>query len=63
MGLIFRSDFHNEFGTSRPLAKLLRDFQHQPALIGGFQRVEDRRQVVVEMHVDDRADHLSNTSD
>ena len=35
--------------------KMLRDLEHQAvALVRGFQRVEDRRQVIVEMHVDDR---------
>ena len=51
-------------GTHGVFAKLLRDFQHQAlALIGGFQRVEDRRQVLVEMHVDDGADDLGDMSD
>jgi hypothetical protein len=39
------ADVHSD-GAYGVFAKLLRDFQHQPALIGGFQRVEDRRQVV-----------------
>ena len=51
-------------GAHGIFAELLRDFEHQPvALVGGLQRVEDRRQVAVEMHVDDGADDLGDTSD
>ena len=43
---------------------MLGDFEHQAvALVLGFQRVEDRRQVIVEMHVDDGADDLGDVSD
>ena len=43
---------------------MLRDFEHQPpALILGLERIENRRQVALELHVDDRADDLRNASD
>src|SRR5262245_23684303 len=46
------------------LAEVLGDFQHQPvALVLGLQRIEDRRQVTVELHVDDGADDLGDASD
>ncbi len=46
------------------LAQMLGNFQHQPdAAVLGFQRVQDRRQMVFELHVDDRADDLSDFSD
>ena len=45
-------------------AEMLGDFEHQAvALVLGLQRVEDRRQVLVEVHVDDGADDLGDTSD
>ncbi len=45
-------------------AEMLRDFQHQPvALVAGFERVQNRRQMVLELHVDDGADNLSDFSD
>ena len=48
----------------RVFAELLRHFEHQPiALVGGFERVQDRRQIAFEMHVDDRADDLGDMSD
>ena len=46
------------------LAELLRDFEHEAiALVGGLQRVEDRRQLAFEMDVDDGADDLGDVSD
>ena len=45
-------------------AEMLGDFEHQAvALVRGLQRVEDRRQVIVELHVDDGADDLGDMSD
>ncbi len=45
-------------------AEMLRDFEHQAiAVILGLERVEDRRQVAVELHVDDGADDLGDASD
>ena len=42
------------------LAEMLGDFEHQAvAAVLGLQRVQDRRQVAVEMHVDDGADDLA----
>ena len=50
-------------GAHGVFAELLRDFQHQAlALVGRLQGVEDRRQVIVEMYVDDRADDLGDVS-
>ena len=46
------------------LAEMLRDLEHQAvALVLGLQRVEDRRQMVLELHVDDGADDLGDVSD
>ena len=51
-------------GAHGVLAELLGDFEHQAmALVRGFQRIEDRRQVFVELHVDDGADDLGDVSD
>ena len=45
-------------------AEVLRNLENQAvALVLGFQRVEDRRQMIVEMNVDDGADDLGDTSD
>ncbi len=45
-------------------AEMLGDFEHQAiALVRGLQRVENRRQMVLEMHVDDGADDLGDMSD
>ena len=45
-------------------AEVLGDFEHQPfALVFGFQRVQDLRQVPLELHVDDGADDLRDLSD
>src|SRR6185437_11290713 len=46
-------------GAHRVLAEMLGDFQHQPmAVIVGFERVEDRRQVIIERHVHHSTDDL-----
>ena len=51
-------------GAHRRLAEMLRHFQHQPvALVLGLERVQDRRQVALELHVDDGADDLGDSSD
>src|SRR5438105_3234602 len=43
---------------------MLGDLEHQPiAAVLGLQRVQDRRQMVLELHVDDGADDLSDFSD
>ena len=43
---------------------MLRDFEHQAvALVLGLERVQDRRQVAFELHVDDGADDLGDLSD
>jgi hypothetical protein len=46
------------------LAELLRHFEHQAvAAVGGFERVQDLRQVAFELHVDDGADDLRDVAD
>ncbi len=51
-------------GAHGQFAEVLRNLEHQAvALVLGFQRVEDRRQMIVEMNVDDGADDLGDTSD
>ena len=51
-------------GAHRGLAELLGDLEHQAVtLVFRFQRIEDRGQMVLEMHVDDRAGDLSDASD
>jgi hypothetical protein len=43
---------------------MLRDLEHQAvAAIGGLQRVENFRQMIGELHVDDGADDLGDASD
>ncbi len=43
---------------------MLGDFEHQPvALVVGFERIQDRRQMILELHVDDGADNLGDFSD
>jgi hypothetical protein len=43
---------------------MLGDFEHQAvAVVAGFQRVEDRGQMIIEVHVNDGADDLGDTSD
>ena len=50
-------------GAHRVLAQVLGDLEHQrAALVLGLQRVQDRRQVPVELHVDDGAHHLADTT-
>ena len=45
------------------LAEMLRDLEHEPvAVVGRLQRVEDRRQFALELHVDDGADHLGDVA-
>ena len=51
-------------GAHRRFAELLGDLEHQAiALVGGLERVEDRRQVPVEFDVDHGADDLGDVSD
>ncbi len=51
-------------GAHGRFAEMLGDFEHQAiALVVGLQRVENRRQMTVEVHVDDGADDLGDTSD
>ena len=51
-------------GAHRGLAEVLRDFEHQAvAAVRGLQRVQDRRQVALELHVNDGADDLGDFSD
>jgi hypothetical protein len=46
------------------LAEMLGDLEHEAiAVIVGLKRGEDLRQVAVEAHVDDRADHLRDAAD
>ena len=56
-------------GAHGVLAQMLGDFEHQAELlaglgvgVGGLQRVQDRRQVAVELDVDDGADHLGEAA-
>ena len=45
------------------LAEMLGDLEDQAiALIVGLQRVQDRRQMPIELHVNDGADHLGDAS-
>ena len=51
-------DVHRD-GAHRRFAEMLRDFEHQAvAAVVGLERVQDRRQIALELHVDDGADHL-----
>ena len=51
-------------GAHGVLAEMLGHLQHQPlALVLGLERVQDRRQVILELHVDDGADDLGDLSD
>ena len=44
-------------------AQMLRNFEHETiAVVGRLERVEDGRQVAVELHVDDGADHLCDAA-
>ena len=48
-------------GAHRVLAEMLGDFEHQPvAVVVGLERVQDRGQVAVELHVDDGAHDLAH---
>jgi hypothetical protein len=48
-------------GAYGAFAQVLRHFQNQAvAAIVGFQRVQDRRQVTIELHVNDGADDLGD---
>ena len=50
--------------ANRAFAQMLRDFHNQPrAVVHRLQRIEDRRQVALELHVDDGADHLRDVAD
>ena len=43
---------------------MLGDLEHQAlALVVGLQRIENRRQMPVELHVDDGAHNLANLTD
>lgn len=43
---------------------MLRNFEHETrAVVGDAERVQDRREVVVELNVDDGTHHLTNTTD
>ena len=45
------------------LAEVLRDFEHEArAIVHCFERVEDSRQIALELHVDDGADHLRDAA-
>ena len=56
-------------GAHGVLAQMLGDFEHQAERlaglrvgVGGLQRVQDRRQVAVELDVDDGADDLGEAA-
>lgn len=50
-------------GADGVLAQVLGHFQHQAlAVVLGFQSVQNRRKLTVELHVDDGADHLRDFS-
>ncbi len=50
-------------GAHGILAEMLRHFENEAiALVLRFQRIEDRRQIALELHVDDGADDLRDTS-
>ncbi len=43
---------------------MLGDFEHQAvAAVPGLDRIENGRQMALELHVDDGADHLGNAAD
>jgi hypothetical protein len=51
-------------GAHGRFAEMLRDLEHQAvALVLGLERVENRRQMPFELHVDDGADDLGDVSD
>ena len=48
-------------GAHRVLAEMLRDLEHEPvAVVLGLERVQDLRQLAVELHVDDGAHDLAH---
>ena len=50
-------------GAHDLLAQVLGHFQHQPlAVVLGLDGIEDRRQVAVELDVDDRPHHLGDSA-
>ena len=56
-------DVHGD-GAHGVLAEMLGDFEHQAvAMVVGLQRVQDRRQVAVELDVDHGADDLGDAAD
>ena len=70
VGVLHRLAAHQAFGgvhrdrAHRRFAEVLGDFEHQPvALVLGLQRVQNGRQMAVELHVDDGADDLDDASD
>ena len=51
-------------GAHGRLAEVLGDLEHQAlAVVVGFERVQDLRQLAVELHVDDGADDLGDLAD
>ena len=53
-------DVHRD-GAHRRFAEMLRHFEHQTiAAVIGLERIQDRRQIALELHVDDGADHLGD---
>ena len=51
-------------GADGVLAEVLGDLEHQAvAAVLGLERVQDRRQMILELHVDDGADDLGDLSD
>ena len=58
-----RGRVHRDGSDGVP-AQVLGDFEHQTGtVVGGLERVQDRREVVVELNVDDGTHHLTNTTD
>ena len=50
-------------GAHGVFAEMLGNFEHEAvAPVVGFKRVQDRRQVIVELHVDDSAHNLADPS-
>ena len=51
-------------GAHGGLAEMLRDFEHEAvAAVLGLQRIENRRQMAFELHVDDGAHDLGDATD
>jgi hypothetical protein len=66
-GVRHRLAAHQTFGgvhrdaADGVLTEVLRDLEHEAvALVVGFERVQDRRQMILEGDVDDGADHLTD---